>query len=87
MVQIFDQRSNKLGSGGCPSRAKANSWRLLSNENEEVSFEKVFTFESEGNNERDKTANKTKKEINRNLRFKNPPETTLTIRREVKEQS
>ena len=43
---------------------------LLSNENEKVSFEKLSTSESEWNCERDKTADKTKKEINRNLRSK-----------------
>ena len=54
MIQISDKISNKLGSSGCSSGANGKLKRRLSNENEKVSFEKLFTSELEWNSERNK---------------------------------
>ena len=76
MIQISGKTSNKLWSGGCSSRTNAKLKRRLSNENEKVSFEKLFTSELERNSERDKSAerdkaaDKTKNKRNRNIRLK-----------------
>ena len=51
-------------------KGQPQSEKRLSNENEKVSFEKLFTSELEWNGERDKAADKTKSERNRNLRSK-----------------
>ena len=51
-------------------KGQPQSEKRLSNENEKVSFEKLFTSELEWNGERDKAADKTKNERSRNLRSK-----------------
>ena len=70
MIQISDKISNKLGSSGCFSGANAKLERRLSNENEKVSFEKLFTSELGWNGKINKAADKTKNEKNRKLRSK-----------------
>lgn len=78
MIQISDKISNKLGSSGCFSGANAKLERRLSNENEKVSLEKLFTSELGRNGKSNKAADKTKNEKKQKINSENPPEPTLT---------